>query len=56
MHQTLAIRPDQGREDTYRELLPQLLAMIEAERDKIATLANLSAALQQAFAFHWVGF
>ena len=56
MSQTLAITPGQSREDTYRELLPQLLAMIEAERDTIATLANLSAALHQAFGFHWVGF
>ena len=56
MPETLAITPGQSREDAYRELLPQLLAMIEAERDPIATLANLSAALHQAFAFHWVGF
>ena len=56
MSNTLAITPNQPRAETYRELLPQLLAMIEAERDTIATLANLSAALQQAFGFHWVGF
>lgn len=56
MSDTLSITPGQLREDAYRELLPQLLAMIEAERDTIATLANLSAALHQAFAFHWVGF
>lgn len=56
MSESLAITPGQPREDAYRELLPQLLAMIEAERDTIATLANLSAALHQAFAFHWVGF
>ena len=56
MSNTLAITPNQPRADTYRELLPQLLAMIEAERDRVATLANLSAALRQAFGFHWVGF
>lgn len=56
MSDSLAITPGQTRADTYRELLPQLLAMIEAERDRIATLANVSAALHQAFAFHWVGF
>lgn len=56
MSDSLAITPGQSRTDTYRELLPQLLAMIEAERDTIATLANISAALHQAFAFHWVGF
>jgi GAF domain-containing protein len=56
MSETLSITPGQPRADAYRELLPQLLAMIEAERDCIATLANLSAALHQAFGFHWVGF
>jgi len=56
MSETLAITPGQSREDTYRELLPQLLAMIEAEPDTIATLANLAAAMRQAFGFHWVGF
>ena len=56
MPESLAITPGQSRTDTYRELLPQLLAMIEAEQDTIATFANLSAALKQAFAFHWVGF
>lgn len=56
MAESLSITPGQSRADTYRELLPQLLAMIEAERDTIATLANLSAALHQAFGLHWVGF
>jgi len=56
MPDTLSITPGQSRADTYRELLPQLRAMIEAERDTVATLANLSAALHQAFGFHWVGF
>lgn len=56
MSEQLAITPNRPRTDTYLELLPQLLAMIEAERDTIATLANLSAALHQAFGFHWVGF
>lgn len=56
MADALALTPDAPREQTYRELLPQLRAMIEAEPDGIATLANLSAALHQAFGFHWVGF
>lgn len=56
MAETLIITPERSRAEGYRELLPQLLAMIEAERDTIATLANVSAALHHAFAFHWVGF
>lgn len=46
----------QGRAEHYRDLLPTLHAMIQAEHDTIATLANLSAALHQALHFHWVGF
>lgn len=56
MSEPLTITQGQDRADAYRELLPQLLAMIEAEGDCVATLANVSAALHQAFAFHWVGF
>lgn len=56
MTDTLALTPNAPREQTYFELLPQLRAMIEAEPDTIATLANLSAALRQALGFHWVGF
>lgn len=56
MSESIAITPGADREQAYRELLPQLLTMIEAEPDTIATLANLSAALHHALAFHWVGF
>ena len=56
MPESIAITPGADREQGYRELLPQLRAMIEAEADIIATLANLSAALHEAFGFHWVGF
>ncbi|MEM6507840.1 MAG: GAF domain-containing protein [Planctomycetota bacterium] len=56
MAENLIITPGASREYAYRELLPQLLAMIEAERDTIATLANVSAAIYQALRFHWVGF
>jgi GAF domain-containing protein len=37
-------------------LLPQLAALVQDEPDLIANLANLSAALEQAFEFLWVGF
>jgi L-methionine (R)-S-oxide reductase len=44
------------REEAYALLLPQLRALVEDEPDLIANLANVAAALHQAFAFHWVGF
>ena len=43
-----------SKEEKYRELLPQLYALISTETDFIANLANLSAALKQTFNFFWV--
>jgi len=40
----------------YRELLPQLAALIGSDTDAIAVMANVSAALKEAFGWHWVGF
>ena len=44
------------REERYRELYPQLQALLGAETDRIANLANMAAALRQTFEFFWVGF
>lgn len=40
----------------YQSLLPQIEALVSAEQDVIANLANISAALKQAMGFFWVGF
>ena len=40
----------------YAELLPQLAALTAPEPDLTANLANVAAALRQAFGFFWVGF
>jgi len=56
MASPLTLTPGCDRAQSYCELLPQLQALIQAESDTIATLANLSAALHQALGFHWVGF
>jgi L-methionine (R)-S-oxide reductase len=40
----------------YQELLPQIEALISGESDTTANLANVAAALKQAFGFFWVGF
>ena len=40
----------------YRQLLPQLKALVEGESSLIANLANVAAALRQTFGFFWVGF
>lgn len=42
--------------EKYRELLPQLHALVDTETNRIANLANIAAALKQTFDFFWVGF
>lgn len=45
-----------SKEERYTSLLPQLKSLIEDEKDLIANLANIAAALKEAFGFFWVGF
>lgn len=44
------------KESKYQELLPQIKALVSWETDAIANLANITAALQMAFGWLWVGF
>lgn len=44
------------KEDKYRELLPQLEALVAGETNLIANLANVCAALKMTFDWLWVGF
>ena len=44
-----------NKEEKYRELLPQLQALVSSETNRIANLANIAAALKQTFHFFWVG-
>ena len=45
-----------SKEEKYVSLLPQIEALVGHEPNLIANLANISAALKQAFGFFWVGF
>ena len=45
-----------SKQQIYEELLPQIQALISTEKNLIANLANISAALKQAFNWWWVGF
>ena len=45
-----------SKEERYASLLPQIRSLIEGEPDMIANLANVAAALKEAFDFFWVGF
>lgn len=45
-----------SKEEKYRALLPQIEGIVKYERDKVAVMANISAALMETFGFLWVGF
>lgn len=44
------------KEDKYRELLPQIEALLSGEKNTTANLANVCAALKYGMGFFWVGF
>ena len=56
MAEELMINKQAGKAEKYQELMPQLEALVKNEKDVIANMANISAALWQNFAFFWVGF
>jgi L-methionine (R)-S-oxide reductase len=44
------------KEEQYEALLPQIKAIVEAETDVVANLANICAMLKSQFNWLWVGF
>jgi L-methionine (R)-S-oxide reductase len=44
------------KEETYRQLMPSLEALVRGEPDLHANLGNLAAALHEAMGFLWIGF
>lgn len=56
MAETIHISSTIEKGDKYKELLPQLKALVEGEPNLVANLANISAALKEVFNFFWVGF
>lgn len=56
MTEELQLVTGQDKGSNYNSLLPQLHALIGDEKDTIANLSNITAALKQVFNFFWVGF
>ena len=56
MAETLVLPQSGTKEEIYQALLPQVEALISGEQDLVANLANIAAALREAFGFFWVGF
>lgn len=47
---------DASKEEKYRNLIPQIEALVDGESNLTANLANAAAAIRQTFGFFWVGF
>lgn len=45
-----------NKSEIYKEIIPQIEALISGENDLVANLSNLCAVLKEAFDFWWVGF
>lgn len=44
------------KQEKYQALLPQIESLVAGETDMIANMANVAAALHEAFGFWWTGF
>jgi L-methionine (R)-S-oxide reductase len=44
-----------SKEEKYQSLIPQIKALVEGEKDFIANLSNIIAALKYGMDFFWVG-
>jgi L-methionine (R)-S-oxide reductase len=56
MTESLAFSKTADRKKIYAEIAPQIEALVSGETDLVANLANICAALKEAFGFFWVGF
>jgi GAF domain-containing protein len=56
MAESLAFSKTKDRKLIYEEIAPQIEALVAGETDLVANLANVAAALREAFGFFWVGF
>ncbi len=56
MAENLFVPQTSDKKKVYEEITPQIAALVEGETDLIANLANVTAALKEAFGFFWVGF
>lgn len=54
--QIIISEDNSSKEDIYISLSPQIRSLIEGETNLVANLANVAAALKEAFNFFWVGF
>ncbi|MBP7269026.1 MAG: GAF domain-containing protein [Bacteroidia bacterium] len=56
MAESITLPESATRAERYELLLPQLQALLDRGAGPVANMANVSAALREAFGFFWVGF
>jgi GAF domain-containing protein len=56
MAENLVISVSADKRERYEVLIPQIVSLVEGEKDVVANLSNIAAALKQAMGFFWVGF
>ncbi len=56
MAENLRLSEQATKEEKYIALLPRIKALTEPEKNMIANLSNIVAALKYGFNFFWVGF
>ena len=56
MAENLLLSPGLNKKERYKELIPQINAIVEDETDLVANLANLAAILKEGLGYFWVGF
>ncbi len=56
MAESLAFSKTADRKTIYKEIAPQIEALVAGETDTVANLANVAAVLKEALGFFWVGF
>jgi L-methionine (R)-S-oxide reductase len=56
MAEQLIIASSTDKAERYKTLVPQVEALIGDEKDVVANLSNIAAALKQTMNFFWVGF
>jgi len=56
MAENLVISVSAEKKERYEVLVPQIASLVDGEKDVVANLSNIAAALRQTMGFFWVGF
>ena len=56
MSESINIDRSSSKSEKYEQLIPQILALVKGESNRVAILATVSAVLHEAFDFFWTGF